>query len=237
VRRINLLPTAQRRQAAGLAERVQFLTNLPPKTWTAVITALAVVITLGMTYSVASQKSSVERGIRTSEAQLDSLRPVVIEVEDLRRLKAVLDDKMEVVDRLVIGRMSWARKLHELADLMSRNDEIARSVWLTRMGLVDRRETEERAETKTASDGKKTTTTARVTVIYRALELEGILPVQVSTGMVSDLMRLMKEDQAFFKDFTKVQLDYIQDAPAAQRGAAGKAFKVSLYMKPSGSRG
>ena len=219
----------------GLADRVRFVTQLPPKTWTIVIAAVAVLITILMAFSVGSAKASVERNLRISQAQLDSLRPVVAEVEGLRRLKSILDAKMEVVDRLVIGRMSWARKLYEIAALMSRNEDIARNVWLTGLGLSDRREMEDRTEVKTGSDGKTTTVTTRVPVTYRALEVEGVLPVKVSTGMVSDMMKAMKEDQQFFKDFTKVELDYIQDA--AQRSEGGKAFKLSLFMKPPGAGG
>lgn len=201
------------------------------------ITAVAVLITGLLAYSVASEKSTVARDLRESRAQLDSLRPVVMEVEDLKRLKSTLDSKMEVIDRLVIGRMSWARKLNEIAVLMSRNEEIARSVWLTGLNLAERRETEERTEVRTEKDGKKKTVTTRVPVIYKVLEIEGVLPVKVSTGMVSDLIKLMKEDADFFKDFTKVQLDYIQDATGKQRDELGKAFKLSVYMKPGGGAG
>ncbi len=237
MRRINLLPSAQRRGGGpGLAGHLRLLTQLPPKTWTAVIAALGILITLLMAYSVGTAKASVDRQLRTAQAQLDSLRPVVQEVEDLQRLKATLDSKMEVIDRLVIGRMSWAKKLHEIATLMSRNEEIARNVWLTSINLVERREMEDRPEVRVDKDGKRTTVTTKVPAIYRVIEMTGRLPGRVSTGMVSDIMKMMKEDAVFFKDFTKVQLDYIQDAPGAQKGEGEKAFKISLYMKPPGSR-
>lgn len=216
-----------------MADRVRFVRQMPPKTWTVALTALGAFVAIVMAYSVGSARASVSRDLRMAQAQLDSLKPVVVEVEDLKRLKSVLDSKMEVVDRLVIGRMSWAKKLYEIASLMSRSDDITKNVWLTGLSLVDRREMEDRTEVKTDRDGKKTTVTTRVPVVYRVIELQGVLPVKVSTGMVSDMMRMMKEDTEFFKDFTKVQLDNIQDAPGA---SAGKSFKLSLYMKPKGAR-
>lgn len=234
MRRINLLPSAQRREGAGLAQSLASIRQLPPKTWTVVIAAFSGALALLMAYSVGSAKAKVDRELREATAQLDALKPVVAEVEDLRRLKSVLDSKMEVIDRLVIGRISWARKLHELAVVMNKDEQIARNVWLTGLNLVERREIEDRVETKVDKDGKKTTVTTRVPVTVRVLELQGRLPGQASTGMVSDIMKLMKEDQAFFKDFSKVLLDYIQDAPGGQ-GENVKEFKMSLYMKPKGA--
>ncbi|MBN1426722.1 hypothetical protein JXA88_19430 [Candidatus Fermentibacteria bacterium] len=237
MRRINLLPSAQRRAHVGFAERLRFFSQISPTTWTAAIAGVAILITVLLAYSVAHEKSAVARDLRTSQAQLDSLRPVVLEVEDLKRLKSTLDSKMEVIDRLVIGRLSWAKKLHELAALMSRDQEIARNVWLTGLNLAERRETEERTEVKTDKDGKQTTLSTRVPVVYKVLEMEGVLPVKVSTGMVSDIMKLMKEDAEFFEHFTKVQLDHISDARGPRQGSEGKAFKLSVYMKPGGGMG
>ncbi len=204
-----------------------------------IIAGFTAVIAVLMVVSVTTRVKRVTTDLESAQAQLDSLRPVVTEVNDLRYLKEVLDEKMEVVDRLIIGRVCWARELNNLASTLSKDKEIAQKVWLTSIKLADRRSVETRIIEKKLSGGKVKKETERVPVIIKALEIEGFVEAEKAFGVISDLMELIRESEHFPDIFSKVELDYIGQARARRgKGAStGKAFKLSLLMKRSGENG
>jgi hypothetical protein len=239
VRRINLLPSTRKRDTASILARLDFLRNLPPRTWTVVLAGVAVAIAMLLVVTVSSERSAVGSRAETAQAQLDSLRPVVVEVEDLRHLKEVLDAKMDVVDKLIIGRLCWARLLNQLAAVFHRDETIREKVWLTTLDLVERRSIETRVTTKKGRGGEVKEELTRVPVVVRAVELEGVVESETAAGIVSDLMRLIREDEEFFMSFSKIELENIGSSRGSSRAqnSAGKSFKLSLLMKREGERG
>jgi len=213
--------------------------TLPPRTWTVIIGAAAAVIAVLMIGSVTTRVKSVSTRLESAQAQLDSLRPVVTEVNDLRYLKDVLDEKMDVVDRLIIGRVCWARELNQLDDVLSKDKAIPQRIWLTSIKLADRRSVETRVVEKKLGGGKVKKETERVPVIIKALEIEGQVEAEKAFGVISDLMELIRENEHFSDVFRKVELDHIGQTRmrGGRETATGKAFKLSLLMKRSGDNG
>jgi Tfp pilus assembly protein PilN len=235
VRRINLLPSSRKRDGDGILARLDFLRNLPPRTWTVALAGIAAGIAVLLVVTVSSERSTVLSRTEIAQAQLDSLRPVVVEVEDLRHLKEILDSKMDVVDKLIIGRLCWARKLNQLAAVLDRDETIKQKVWLTSIDLVDRRTVETRVIEKKGQGGQIREEVTRVPVMIKVLELTGVIETETAAGIVSDLMRLIREDEAFFDAFSKIELDNIGSTRA--KASEGKSFKLSLLMKREGARG
>lgn len=235
MRRINLLPSTRKRDKGGIVARLVFLRNLPPRTWTVVLGCIAAAVAVLLVVSVSSERSTVLSRTEIAQAQLDSLRPVVVEVEDLRHLKEVLDAKMDVVDKLIIGRVCWARKLNQLAAVFDRDETIKQKVWLTGIDLVDRRSIETRVVEKKEKGGQVRKEVTRVPVMTKVLELAGVVESEAAAGIVSDLMRLIREDEAFFAEFSKIELDHIGSGRA--KDTEGKTFKLSLLMKRAGATG
>jgi Tfp pilus assembly protein PilN len=200
---------------------------------------VTVAIAVLLVGTVLSERSSVQSRTEIAQAQLDSLRPVVVEVDDLRHLKEILDAKMDVVDELIIGRLCWARKLNQLAALLDRDETIKQKVWLTAIDLVDRRSTETRVITREGKGGEVIEEVRRVPIVTKALELQGVIESETAAGIVSDVMRQIRDDEAFFDTFSKVELEYIGDRRGRTRGTdtRGKSFKLSLLMKREGATG
>lgn len=239
MRRINLLPTSRKRDAAGIFARLDFLKNLPPRTWTVVIAGVAAAVAVLLVATVSTERSTVLSRTETAQAQLDSLRPVVVEVDDLRHLKDVLDAKMDVVDKLIISRLCWARKLNQLAAVFDRDETIKQKVWLTTVDLVDRRTLETRVINKEGKGGQVRQEVSRVPVVVRALELVGVIESETAAGIVSELMKIIREDKAFFDTFSKIELEYIGNRKGRRQSGdtGGKSFKLSLLMKREGATG
>lgn len=230
MRRINLLPTARRRGSVTFAERLIFLQNLPPRTWAVGMGALAFAVAILLVVTVLSQRRLVSNRIEVVEGELRELRVIVDEVNGLRTLKQTLDQKMNVVDRLIIGRTCWARFFNRIAFVLNENQQIAKRVWLTSMELAQIREIEERQVEKKDSKGNITTETQRVPVIRSVIKLRGAVSGEEGTSaLVGTLMKQLDDDEPLAEYIEDVDLSHIKDSAA--RTGGNKEFELTLLLR------
>jgi hypothetical protein len=194
---------------------------------------IAVILVL----SVTTKKNAVESRTRQVEQELIELRIIVDEVNGLRDLKETLDQKMSVVDRLIIGRLCYARFLNRVAFLLSDDQEIARRAWLVSLAFNQVRTMEERRVEKKNRKGEITTEIQRVPVVKLAVDLVGIIGGETgATHLVGTLMESLGSDPIMSEYVENVELVYIRDAQTRNL-AIGKEFKLNLFLKKRDSTG
>ena len=237
MRRINLLPSARRGGGKSIGDRLSLFKNLPPRTWTVIIAGGALLIALILILSVTTQKSSVESRTQQVEQELSDLRVIVDEVNDLRTLKETLDQKMSVVDRLIIGRLCYARFLNRVAFIFSGDPEIVQRAWLVSLAFNQVRTMEERRVEKKNRKGEVVSEVQRVPVVKLAVDMVGVVGGETgATHLVGTLMETLGSDPVMSEYIENVELVYIREAQA-RYAAQGKEFKLNLFLKKRDSTG
>jgi len=237
MRRINLLPSARRGGGRSLSDRLSFFRNLPPRTWMVIISGGALLIAAILILSVTTKKNAVASRTQQVEQELIELRVIVDEVNDLRDLKETLDQKMSVVDRLIIGRLCYARFLNRVAHILSDDQEIARRAWIVSLAFNQVRTMEERRVEKKNRKGEITTEIQRVPVVKLAVDLVGVVGGDTgATHLVGTLMESFGTDPIMSEYIENVELVYIRDAQSRIL-TLGKEFKLNLFLKKRDSTG
>ena len=237
MRRINLLPSARRGGGRSIGEHLSILRNLPPRTWTVIIAGGALFIAVILILSVTTQKNSVESKTRQVEQELSKLRIIVDEVNGLRDLKETLDQKMSVVDRLIIGRLCYARFLNRVAFILSADKEIASRAWIVSLAFNEVRAMEERRIEKKNRRGEMTTEIQRIPVVRHTVDLVGIVGGDTgATHLVGTMMETLGSDPIMSEYIENVELVYIREAQA-RYASQGKEFKLNLFLKKRDSTG
>lgn len=114
--RINLIPYRDARRRRQILEHVAYFIA---------VLVLSVVLIMGAHTISSMQLSSLQEETAELTAQNKVLKEKIGKIEHLDALRAEVERKLEIVDRLQEGRFHSLTTLHEIAQLIPRN------VWLT----------------------------------------------------------------------------------------------------------
>ena len=166
--KINLLPAELRPKKK---------TTLPVKPMSLI--GVGIVVILILIHVLVGMKINQEKErLSLLKKEYEAIRPEYERVLKLKADKEMLEAKVALMEKLLIQRLLWAKKLNQFSDLMPP------SVWLSSVSVVTRAETPTLViRGKTYSDkGEK------------------------MVEQVGDFMRRIKGHGAFFKDFVNVEL-------------------------------
>lgn len=175
------------------------------------VIGLAVVLFIwfgGSVIATYTELSAKKREFAKLQKELDGLKDVVAQVNQLEREKQLLSKKEQAVIQITTGRTVWAHELYILAKLMP--DEI----WLEHVDLSSRKRpvTVEVPNTN-RTPGQPPTIKKIVVQSFPALRLTGYaLSPQREKGveLVGDLIRNMKSDEVFSKRFVSPEMVSIE---------------------------
>jgi hypothetical protein len=227
VRRINLLPEAARRRRGSSVRIDQYRTFLGVSA-----VALGLLIVVGLYLWQSHSIGSLKSRQRVVQEELDTLQPVLAAVDTLQGLKMTLVTKIEIVDKLMVGRFLWAKKLNELSDLMSSNDEFRDHIFLTRLKRdVERKTVVEMVPAKGQREAGRLVP-KRTTVAVPVLRLEGAVYTPGSERaieLVGELHNAIEQDSSFFAEFADI--DFREAQSEEVLGKAVWGFELYCEFK------
>jgi hypothetical protein len=140
------------------------------------------------------------RTLRGLEKKWEEMTPDKEDADEIIRELTTMRSKMNAIDKLIEGRMSWAKKLSDL------NDAIIPGVWLNRLWVEKR---DDLRLQRGRADGEAQTAGPG---ILRTLRLNGSVIVTggEETAAVGKFMWSLKNNAGFFADFTEVESAYMQ---------------------------
>ncbi|MBI4831100.1 MAG: hypothetical protein HY801_06010 [Candidatus Lindowbacteria bacterium] len=196
--KINLLPK----------EFIPKKRNLAPHV---AIAGLAVVLfvwfgsSLAATYSeLGAKKSELTR----MQGELAQLEDIVKQVNKLEQDKMLLSDKEKAVSQITAGRTVWAHELYVFAGL------VPEEIWIDHISLSTRkRPVTVDVPNPNRASGQPPTVKSTVIQAFPALRLTGYaLSPQREKGveLVGQLIRQMKQDDAFSKRFVSPEMISIE---------------------------
>lgn len=122
--------------------------------------------------------------------EYEAIKPEYEKVKKLKADRDRLEAKVALMEKLIVQRLLWAKKLNQLSDLMPPQ------VWLSSLSVVSRTTTKH-------VDGKEISVPTRMLIIRgKTYSDKGEKMVE----QVGDFMRSIKEHGPFFKDFVNVEL-------------------------------
>ena len=138
--------------------------------------------------------------LRRLEKKWEEIAPYKEDADKVILELTTMRSKMNAIDRLIQGRMSWAKKLSDL------NDAIIPGVWLNRLWI------EERANQQALMSQRGRTQDEAGAGIVRTLRLNGSVIVTggEETAAVGKFMWSLKNHPGFFADFTEIESAYMQ---------------------------
>jgi len=175
--------------------------------------ALLVVLSLFIT--------SVKFGgeLQAINSQLHALKSLKEEAIQLQELQETLVKRTQIIDELVSARILWSEKLCAIGDTIPDN------VWLISLAPVERTIIVEDKDKKTKTTKSRTSKNKKPpTITEKYFIIEGAaMPEAMGKGelrAVAEFMERLKENEAFFKDFTDIR----QDGPIQWDPAKGASF-------------
>ena len=230
MRRINLLPEAARRRRGATVRLDQYRTFLGVG---AVVLGLLIVVGLYIyqSHSISALKSRK----KVVQEELDTLKPVLAAVDTLQGLKTTLVTKIEIVDKLMVGRFLWAKKLNQLSDLLSSRPEFRDHIFLTRLRRdVERKTVVEMVPSKGSQrGGGQRMVPKRTSVAVPVLRLEGAVYTPGSERaieLVGELHNAIEQDSAFFAEF--VDIDFREAQSDEILGKTVWGFELYCEFRP-----
>jgi Tfp pilus assembly protein PilN len=228
LRRINLLPEAARRKAAlpGRLQRYRQYVGVGALALGVLIVVAGYLLQSRSLGQLAAKKGRVQ-------SELEELRPVLAAVDTLQQLKSTLVAKMEIVDKLMVGRLLWARKLNELSDLLSSQPALRDNIFLTALKRDSERRTVVQMVPAKGAGRSERMVPKRTSVLVPVLRLEGAVFTpgsEEAIELVGSLQNAIEQDSAFFADFEDVDFE-----EAEQRDISGKTvwgFELFCEFKP-----
>lgn len=177
--KINLLPQELRPRKK---------TTLPLKAMSLIgagIVAVLIISYIAVGVKIAQQK----RKLNLLKAEYQKLLPEFERVKKLKDDKERLDAKVALMERLIVQRFIWAKKLNQLSDLMPPQ------VWLTSLSVATNKAVQK-------AGGKDVEVVTR-TLLIRGKTYSGLGEKMV--GQQGDFVRRIKEHEPFFRDFSNVE--------------------------------
>lgn len=203
---INLLPKEHKKKKIELPE-LPFLPLL------AGVLGLVVAVHLLFTLSL----NLKTRVLRRLEKRWYEILPEKKNADNVIALLTSMRSKINTVDELIKGRVSWAKKLSDLSDA------IIPGVWLNRLWIetkvVSLRQRNERGEIQAEA------------VTVKTLHLNGSVIVTggEETAAVGKFMWSLKNNAGFFEDFSEIKSAYMQRNEL--KDAEVMDFELICYFK------
>ncbi|MBN1872220.1 MAG: hypothetical protein JW800_06585 [Candidatus Omnitrophica bacterium] len=189
---INLLPKEMRKKQIEMRQ-------IPLLPIAAVFLGLIVFLHLSFILAVNVKTRSLKR----LETSWQKIQPERQEAERYKDELVSMRSKIDAIDSLIEGRMSWAKKLSDLSDA------IIPGVWLNKLWLEKK--------VSVVSAGPTVTSDAPrppVTITEKTLHLSGsvIATGGEETAAIGKFIRSLEKNQGFFKDFKEIKSASIQRA-------------------------
>lgn len=191
---INLLPKELRKRNIELPNIFTHISFIP-------VVALILGIHLLLVFAITMKARTLAR----HEKRWQEILPEKEEADKLRDELTKMRGKIEVVDSLVQGRISWAKKLSDLSDA------IIQGVWLNRLWL-DQKIVLEMAESIKNEEGGAGVSAAPKRTIVKTLHLNGsvIASGGEETAAIGKFIRSLKNNKGYSADFKEIEATSIQ---------------------------
>lgn len=191
---INLLPKELRKRKLEL-----------PNIFTHISFISVVAFILGIHLLLVIATTMKARKLDSYEKRWQEILPKKEEADKLKDELTEMRGKIDTVDSLVRGRISWAKKLSDLSDA------IIHGVWLNRLWL-ERKIVLEKAESTKSGEGGAGADAAPKKVIVKTLHLNGsvIATGGEETAAIGRFIRGLKNNKGYFADFKEIEATSIQ---------------------------
>ena len=187
--------------------------------------SIAVLIAVGAATGLTWQQTRGEIGDReailnTHRGELEDLKSIVDEFNELSEQKVMLAERMEIIQEIVNDRIIWSQELWKICTLTPRN------VWYSGIEEKEKRVREQRMvyNEKTKKEEPKT-----VTVTQRILDISGYIVQSEETGNeLFPLLFAMADDMEFSRRF---QLTQPWSDPTEFDGYPVRKFTLEFLIK------
>ena len=216
---INLLPKERRKVASNL------LFNLV----VVCMTLALVVLSVGAAVGVHLVAIGLNAQLHQVEGELEERAEVIDLVTRLEEYKKILDQKEEVIDTLVKGRIKWGQKLWEMAHL------VPPRVWLERLEL-ETVITQEKIRPPENASTRARAAAAR----FREIRNDYLHVYAVThdlgkkSSIIGDFIDRIRSDESFFEDFETVDFQEGEELPWIIRDEDSPPvwrFRLTLKVK------
>jgi len=185
---INLIPYEERRKKMELPQ----ISFLP-----VVILFLGLMVTLHLSLKLVSNIKCCS--LKRLNQKWEAILPEKKEADRFKEELVTMRGKVDAIDSLLQGRLSWAEKLEDLSE------SLIPGVWLNKLWLERRIQTVMRK----GDDGEEGSTYSHV---VRMLHLSGsvIASGGEETAAIGKFIRSLERNNGFFKDFSGIESASIQ---------------------------
>ena len=164
-----------------------------------------VVVVLGVHLSLYFSAGMKARTLARLEKRWEEILPQKENADKLKGELTRMRGKIDAVDGLIQGRMSWAKKLSDLSDAT------IQGVWLNRLWL-EQKIVLQKVTAKIGEGSGAQISTVPKKVIVRTLHLDGsvIGAGGEEAAAIGKFIRSLKNNQEFFADFKEIEATSIQ---------------------------
>ena len=148
------------------------------------------------------------RTLKRLEKKWGEISPDKTVADKVIRELTAMRAKIDAIDTLIQGRMSWAKKLSDLSDAM------IPGVWLNRLWIEKKALHKKEEKTRKGEGGKPQAKAEPETMIVETLHLNGSVIVTggEETATVGKFMWSLENNPGFFADFSEVESAYMQQS-------------------------
>jgi len=216
---INLLPKELQKKKKSF--KIPDITMIFLPTVLGLIGVLVLVQVLLMTVKNFKSKAYVRLDKEWSETL-----PHKQEVTTLKLEVRTIQQKVLAIDNLMIKRVLWARKLNQLSDAM------IPGIWLTGLSLDKKSVSAKSPAKQQLRRGRRAAQApveSRREVWFLNLEGRASSTYGDETATVGRFIKSLKEDEEFFKEFSKIELEIMQRRII--KDIEVMDFRVSCYFE------
>ena len=191
---INLLPKELRKKRIELPNIFTNISFIP-----------IVVFILGVHLLLVFMTGMKARTLARYEKKWQEILPENEKAEKLKDELTEMRRKIDAVDNLIQGRMSWAKKLSDLSDA------IIPGVWLNRLWL-EQKTVLQKVVPKESEEGSTSVSAVPKKTIAETLHLYGsvIASGGEETAAIGKFIRSLKNSKGYFADFKEIEATSIQ---------------------------
>jgi len=164
-----------------------------------------VVVVVGIHLLLGISSGIKQRSLATLEEEWRGLQPGMEIAEGLTNELTTMRGRIDAIDNLIQGRMSWAMKFSDLSDAM------IPGVWLNKLWL-EQKITLEKMELGQPGPGEGQPQQATRERVIRTLHIDGsaIATGGGETAAIGKFIKSLKNNDGFFSDFKEVETTSIQ---------------------------
>ncbi len=191
---INLLPKELQKKKIKLPD-ISFLPII------AGVLGIIIIIHLLLSLSI----NLKARALRRLEKRWQEIAPDKKNADEVILELTTMRSRIDAIDKLVQGRMSWAKKLSDLSGAMTP------SVWLNKLWIEKKVVSRAQEVQKTARKGTQVKVESKkVTIETLHLNGSAIATGGEETAAIGKFMWSLKNDPEFFADFSEIESAYMQ---------------------------